>query len=218
MTPIPASAPLPVPTLLTATWAPGSCGPGEGAQGCNAHARGTNEVSCLCLTPSCPHPYIWSPSFLSLATTLKGKKRPRAVGDLPTPLGHGLRAPSPALSWQQPRMGPSQNLPPHTGGPKLMGWLWPQEPCQFWGAQGLPREGEFGQRGGREKRHKKKLNILKIYIYRFVFTSSPQIKSSKSTLKQLGGERGRRGEEGNTGGSLQPKCPWRSSGHSKAGR
>lgn len=77
-----------------------------------------------------------------------------------------------------------------------MGQLCPQKPSQLQGAPGLPREGELGQGGGREKRHKKKLNILKIYIYRFVFTSSPQIKSSKSTLSKAAGRTGggRRGE------------------------
>lgn len=109
---------------------------------------------------------------------------------LPTPLGHGLRAPPPAFSWKQPRTGQTQNLPHTLADPELVGWLCPQGPSQFWGALGLPREGEFGQGGGREKRHKKKLNILKIYIYRFVFTSSPQIKSSKSTLSKAAGRRG----------------------------
>jgi hypothetical protein len=41
----------------------------------------------------------------------------------------------------------------------------------------------LGREGDEKNAIKKKLNILKIYIYRFVFTSSPQIKSSKSTLK-----------------------------------
>ena len=150
-----------------------------------------------------PPTHIWSPSSLSLATALKGKKRPRAVGHPPHPVGAWPEGPSPGflLETTQDRA----ISPPTLASPKLMGWLCPQRPSQFRGASGLPREGELGQGGGREKRHKKKLNILKIYIYRFVFTSSPQIKSSKSTLSKAAGRRGgKTGEHGWFPPSQQP--------------
>lgn len=78
----------------------------------------------------------------------------------------------------------------------------------------------MGREGDEKNAIKKKLNILKIYIYRFVFTSSPQIKSSKSTLSKAAGRRGEdQGEEENAkSGSLQPKSPWRSMGTERQGR
>lgn len=150
-----------------------------------------------------PPTHIWSPSSLSLATALKGKKRPRAVGHPPHPVGAWPEGPSPGflLETTQDRA----ISPPTLASPKLMGWLCPQRPSQFRGASGLPREGELGQGGGRKKRHKKKLNILKIYIYRFVFTSSPQIKSSKSTLSKAAGRRG--GKTGGEGTRVVPSKP-----------
>lgn len=155
-------------------------------------------------------------SALSLATALKGKKRPRAVGHPPHPVGAWPEGPSPGflLETTQDRA----ISPPTLASPKLMGWLCPQRPSQFRGASGLPREGELGQGGGREKRHKKKLNILKIYIYRFVFTSSPQIKSSKSTLSKAAGRRGgKTGEHGWFPPSQQP-LEFRRERQGRAGR
>lgn len=59
----------------------------------------------------------------------------------------------------------------------------PKGPASFREPKGSPGKGSLGREGDEKNAIKKKLNILKIYIYRFVFTSSPQIKSSKSTFK-----------------------------------
>lgn len=81
-------------------------------------------------------------------------------------------------------VGQSQNLPhTHWWTPELMGWLSPGAQPVL-GNLKVPQErGSLGREGDEKNAIKKKLNILKIYIYRFVFTSSPQIKSSKSTFK-----------------------------------
>lgn len=71
------------------------------------------------------------------------------MGHPPHPVGAWPEGPSPGflLETTQDRAIP-ESPPPTLVGPKLMGWLCPQRPSQFWGAPGLPREGELGQGGG----------------------------------------------------------------------
>lgn len=141
------------------------------------------------------------------------------MGDPPHPVGAWPEGPFPGSLLAAIQDGAiPESPPPHWRTPSSWGGSGPRGPASTGEPKGSPGRGSLGREGNEKNAIKKKLNILKIYIYRFVFTSSPQIKSSKSTLKQLGGEGGRQREEGNTGGSLQPKCPWRSLGHGKAGR
>lgn len=86
------------------------------------------------------------------------------MGHPPHPIVAWPEGPSPGflLEITQDRAIPES--PPHTGGPQAQGVALSPEAQPVLGSPGLPREGELGQGGGREKLHKKKLNILKIYI------------------------------------------------------
>lgn len=176
MTPIPVSPHLPDPILLTATWVPGSCKPG-GTQDCNDHAVAKMK------SPSDPPPY---PTFgLPLPShNPTGQKRPMVVGHPPPTFGAWPEGPSPSFLLERTQdVRQTQNLPPNTlVDPELTGWLSP-EAQPVLEPEGSPGKGSLGMEGDEKNAIKKKLNILKIYIYRFVFTSSPQIKSSKSTFK-----------------------------------
>lgn len=107
------------------------------------------------------------------------------MGHPPPTLGAWPEGPSPSFLLERSQVvGKPRVSPPYTlVDPELMGWLSPGAQPALESLRAPQERGVWAGRGDEKNAIKKKLNILKIYIYRFVFTSSPQIKSSESTFK-----------------------------------